>query len=160
MDPASKYCHPEITLAVTDADLKKCMNVRYQVFIIEQKYPAYIEENEPIDPIADHYLLTAALINDPKGTRVPVGTVRFHQDDNGVAILSRLAILADARGHSYGRKLVEFVIAAAKERQCQALTLTGQYDKRSFYKHLGFSMTDGRIFHRYTVPHCYMTMSL
>ncbi|KAJ8657166.1 hypothetical protein O0I10_007246 [Lichtheimia ornata] len=161
-----RYHNHEVLLATSESDKKKCMDVRYQVFIVEQKYPAYIEVNEPIDPIADHFLLIANTVDgdDSQGAgaeKVPVGTVRMHiNDEEGVAILSRLAVLSDARGCSYGKILVQAVIECAKTRGVQALTLSAQHFKVDFYKHLGFHIDNEEVFYRYDVAHYHMRLPL
>lgn len=120
----------------------------------------------PIDPIADHFLLIANTVDgdDSQGAgaeKVPVGTVRMHiNDEEGVAILSRLAVLSDARGCSYGKILVQAVIECAKTRGVQALTLSAQHFKVDFYKHLGFHIDNEEVFYRYDVAHYHMRLPL
>lgn len=115
----------------------------------------------PIDPIADHFLLMANTVDDDsQGEKVPVGTVRMHVNDEGVAVLSRLAVLSDARGCSFGKILVQAVIECAKTRGLQALTLSAQHFKVDFYKHLGFHVDNDQVFYRYDVAHYHMRMSL
>ncbi|KAI7876724.1 acyl-CoA N-acyltransferase [Lichtheimia hyalospora FSU 10163] len=155
-----RYHNHEIIQATTELDKKKCMDVRYQVFIIEQKYPAYIEVDEPFDPVADHFLLVANSVDDDsQGEKVPVGTVRMNTSGN-VAVLSRLAVMSDARGCSYGKILVQAVIECAKARGLEAVTLKAQHFKVDFYKHLGFHIDDEQVFYRYDVAHYHMRISL
>lgn len=91
---------------------------------------------------ASHYLL--ASVNDK-----PAGLVRFRQaecpgpggDANAVEI-QQLYVLADAQGHGLGRRLVEQVIAAAREQQVTGVWLSAWELAdwaTGFYRRAGFN---------------------
>ena len=61
--------------------------------------------------------------------------------DNGTAMLSKIYVRKSARGHGFGRAMLEFAEALCRERGIRALWLTVNKNNRSslaWYKRLGF----------------------
>lgn len=118
----------------------RLLSVRHEVFVVEQKVPAEIEEDEH-DPLCVHFLAC-----DDTGT--PIGTARLSAGGK----VGRLAVLAEHRGRGLGRALMLAVIAAAEKKNLPELRLHAQTHSIPFYESLGFR-AEGPVFDEAGIPH-------
>ncbi|WP_177166848.1 GNAT family N-acetyltransferase [Allopseudospirillum japonicum] len=125
---------------------KYCTAIRHQVFVQEQKVPPELEL-DALDPHCEHYLL---LVN-----QKPVGTARISKEGK----LGRLALLKPVRGHGLGRKLMQFIVARARQRGWPKITLAAQTTSLGFYQQLGFGIASETYIDA-GLPHQDMVMTL
>ncbi|KAI8137846.1 acyl-CoA N-acyltransferase [Fennellomyces sp. T-0311] len=132
------YRNPQITLSLTEEDRKKCSQVRVKVFVDELGYPPTLETLDTKDAIGTLWLATCEAIAD--GSTVPVGTIRLlrYQHDDNVGVLTRLAVLSNARGLRLGQKLVTALEQGAKSQGMTAIMIEAVQEKRGFYESLGY----------------------
>ena len=73
-------------------------------------------------------------------TTIPVGTIRMlpYGGDDTVGVLSRLAVVSEARGMKLGQKLVQAFEQGARDAGKKAIMIQGVAEKRSFYEALGY----------------------
>lgn len=121
--------------------------VRYRVFVVEQKVPREVEVDDQ-DPIAVH-----ALATDDEGT--PIGTGRLSDDGR----IGRVAVLREWRGRDVGTKLMQRVIDEARSTGLKTVYLHGQLRSMPFYEKLGF-VARGPEFMEAGIAHREMTLSL
>ncbi|CAO3701532.1 unnamed protein product [Rhizopus stolonifer] len=157
----TSYCNVRIIHALTPKDFQKCLSVRYNVFIEEQKYSPEIE-NDGIDELCQHWLATCDKANED-GTvdhEYPIGTVRLIPKPDGSAKLGRLAVLSQARGLCAGKKLINAFIEYCKNSSHHTIVLHSQYDRRGFYEKIGFVLeeNDSEVFTEANTPHVRMWM--
>ncbi len=72
-----------------------------------------------------------------------VGTVTLRDLGDGLARLAHLALLPEARGTGTGRRLVEIVLAAAREagyRRVELITFSDLETARELYRRIGFEL--------------------
>jgi predicted GNAT family N-acyltransferase len=129
-----------------------CFAVRRTVFVEEQGVDEDLEYDEHDEPEADAVHFVAY-----DGT-VPVGAARFRVAD-GAGKVERVAVLSDHRGEGWGRRLMEAVEAAARERGLEMLRLHAQTDAEVFYRRLGYETTSD-VFFEADIPHVEMEKRL
>lgn len=129
-------------LAETDTDRLKAFLVRAIVFMEEQQV-SYAEEMDGLD--SDALQILGEIDAEP----VITARIRFLGD---VAKLERLAIRQAWRGQGYGDRLLEFLLAVARERGYRKFKLHGQSRLREFYEKNGFR-AEGDPFLEARIPH-------
>jgi predicted GNAT family N-acyltransferase len=128
-------------LAFTDPDFAACFAIRLTVFVDEQKVPLE-EERDEHDPTALHFL--ALLEGEPAGTaRVLI------KDAGRLAKITRVAVLASARGTGVGAALMRHIHAAVP---AASFTLDAQLRALPFYERLGYR-AEGPEFMEAGIPH-------
>ncbi|HLB15376.1 MAG TPA: GNAT family N-acetyltransferase [Burkholderiales bacterium] len=103
------------------------MRVRDAVFVVEQGVPPEIERDE-WDQRSDH-----ALARDREG-RV-VGTGRLLPDGH----IGRMAVLPEWRGEGIGSRILDSLVARARERGMKRVVLNAQTHAVPFYARHGFA---------------------
>ena len=129
-------------IAETDGDRLKALFVRAIVFMEEQ----HISCAEEMDGLDDDAL---QILGESDGEPVAAARIRFLDD---VAKLERLAIRKAGRGQGHGDRLLEFMLAAARERGFRKYKLHGQARLRGFYEKHGFRAA-GEPFLEAGIPH-------
>jgi predicted GNAT family N-acyltransferase len=125
----------------------EAMRVREAVFVAEQGVPREIERDE-WDACSDH-----ALAIDGDG-RV-VGTGRLLPDGH----IGRMAVLPEARGQGIGSRILESLIARARERGMKRVVLNAQTHAAPFYARHGF-VAEGGEFVEAGIPHVAMAREI
>lgn len=100
--------------------------IRFEVFVDEQKVPAEIEL-DAMDAVCVH-----AVAYDSEGT--PIGTGRLLPDGH----IGRMAVRKIARGTGIGGKILQGLMAKARERGDACVVLNAQTSAASFYLAHGF----------------------
>lgn len=120
--------------AVTDAQrMRRAIDVRTEVFVIEQAVPAEIEvdEHDRTDLEAVHILLSEGSETFAAG--------RFYRNEFGDAQIGRMAVRKPARGRGLGRLLLDALVTEAQRRGYRRVTLHAQMHALEFYRKAGFS---------------------
>jgi predicted GNAT family N-acyltransferase len=112
--------------------LGAALAVRMRVFVEEQRVPAEeeVDEHDRTDIHARH-----ALIRDGE-TVVAAG--RYYATDASTAQVGRMAVLPAYRGRRAGRRLLEALVADARERGYTRIALNAQDHAVGFYAKAGF----------------------
>lgn len=106
-----------------------CLNIREQVFCIEQQVPFTIEQDGK-DIESAHVLLW---VQD-----LPIGTLRYRRTDSGLKF-ERIAILKEFRGLHYGKSMLREAIRLARQDGNQlTIYLHSQMSAKEFYVNIGF----------------------
>lgn len=134
-----------------DAELVK--EIRFRVFVDEQKVPAELELDET-DSTAFHVLAT-----DKSGE--PCGTGRLYVDPENAqhAKIGRMAVLAQHRGGGCGRAILAALIDEARRCGYSVAILSAQTHALPFYEKFGFA-SDGPEYLDAGIPHRTMLMTL
>ncbi|WP_115708841.1 GNAT family N-acetyltransferase [Legionella sainthelensi] len=113
----------------SDEDIKKCLKIRFKVFVEGQHVPLQ-EEVDGKDTESEHYLLWY--------NEQPCGTVRVrHVEDFGK--IERVAILEEYQGKGLGFALMRFILSDLQERTLiKKIKLSSQTYAIPFYEKLGF----------------------
>jgi len=119
--------------------------VRYRVFVEEQKVPAEIELDE-FDPVSVHALAFDA------GCRA-LGTGRLLPDGH----IGRMAVLREARGAGVGSALLRALMKAARARGDREVLLSAQTHAIPFYERFGFAV-EGDEYDDAGIPHRMMRL--
>ena len=119
----------------------RLLEVRREVFVIEQGVPEEIESDED-DPLSIHFLAL-----DQDGT--PIGTARLLPEGR----IGRMAVLAPWRRSGVGRALLSATMETARQRGDGRLFLHAQVHSIPFYESLGFSVFCGDEFDEAGIPH-------
>jgi YbgC/YbaW family acyl-CoA thioester hydrolase len=134
------------------ADLREpARRIRTEVFIDEQRVPLEMEWDD-----ADEQCVHAVAFN-RLGQAVATG--RLLPSQAGSAKIGRVAVNRVLRGSGVGRRLMEALMKAARDRGDKEIVLHAQRSAESFYRGLGFA-TRGDAFEEAGIPHIEMTRSL
>ncbi len=132
--------------AATPRDLAAARSLRHQVFVVEQRVPEDIEQDE-WDDAAWH-----AIALDDQGEAVGTGRLVVRR---GVAAVGRMAVRADWRGRGVGELLLATLEQAARESGCRVVELHAQEHATGFYRRAGY-VAVGDAFHEAGIPHVAM----
>jgi predicted GNAT family N-acyltransferase len=135
-----------VSVVETEEEREASHAIRPRVFIEEQACPEELEWDEWDAPEASavSYILRA-------GGEV-VGTARLLLRKPGLGKITRVALLAEARGRGWGAGLMRAVMADAGVRGCRELILDAQLYAIPFYEKLGF-LAEGGEFLDAGIPH-------
>lgn len=114
-------------------------NIRYRVFIEEQKVPVELEWDE-YDNSATHFIASC--------DDTAVACARLKSDGQ----IGRMAVLQDYRNQGIGQALLRFVLQTAAEKNMNEVYLHAQVSAIPFYEKQGF-ITVGDIFYEADIPH-------
>ncbi|MEO6914030.1 MAG: GNAT family N-acetyltransferase [Candidatus Baltobacteraceae bacterium] len=120
--------------SVTDAPRMRCaIEVRTEVFVIEQAVPAELEidDHDRTDLDAVHILLTEGSQTFAAG--------RFYRNEFGDAQIGRMAVRKSARGRGLGRLMLEALVSEARAQGYRRVSLHAQVHAIDFYRKAGFS---------------------
>ncbi len=117
----------------TDSELKLCLALRQQVFVMEQGVPIDIE--------IDHYDTTPhecihVLILDEDKNIAATGRLISYEEHTGK--LQRIAVREDLRGSGVGRQIVNFLEQEAISSGFLSVVLDAQCSAQQFYAKLGY----------------------
>lgn len=129
-----------IEQVIWDASQIELLEVRREVFVVEQGVPEEIEIDEH-DPVSIHFLARDA-------AGVPIGTARLLPEGR----IGRMAVLATWRRSGVGRALLTAAMETARARGDGRLFLHAQVHSIPFYESLGFSVC-GDEFDEAGIPH-------
>jgi len=127
-------------------DEELLINIRYQVFVDEQKVPIELEIDDD-DPLAAHVL---CLVDGQ-----PVGTGRILLDGH----IGRLAVLKAHRKQGYGNKMLAHLELIAQEHGLTQVFLNAQVSAIPFYKKRGYKIISD-VFDDAGIPHQTMQKTL
>ena len=127
-------------------DKELLSNIRYQVFVDEQKVPIELEIDDD-DPFAAHIL---CLVDGQ-----PVGTGRILLDGH----IGRLAVLQAHRKQGYGNIILEHLELIAQENELTEVFLNAQVTAIPFYEKRGYTIISD-VFDDAGIPHQTMRKKL
>jgi len=136
----------------TDADRAAAMQIRFAVFVDEQKVPPELEPDE-YDATALHLLA----VDGESGEAI--GTARLVDKGEGSVKIGRVAVVRSERGRGVGDVLMRDALARAAARGFTVAILDAQVPVISFYERLGFA-AEGPVFDDAGIPHRRMTRPL
>jgi YbgC/YbaW family acyl-CoA thioester hydrolase len=125
--------------------------LRTEVFVNEQKVPAEMEWDND-DAIAVH-----AVVLNRMGMVLATG--RLLQGAPGIARIGRMAVKKQMRGSDLGRRVLQGLIDAAKDRGDHQVILHAQCSAEGFYRRAGFT-PHGAVFEEAGMAHIEMQLSL
>ncbi len=125
--------------------------LRTEVFVHEQKVPAEMEWDN-----GDAMALHAVVLN---RMGMVLATGRLLQTAGGVARIGRMAVKKQMRGSDLGRRVLQGLIDAAKDRGDHQVILHAQCSAEGFYLRAGFT-PHGAVFEEAGMAHIEMQLSL
>ncbi len=133
-------------------DLQKLAGpLRTEVFVHEQKVPAEMEWDED-----DHTALHCVAVN--RMGKV-LATGRLFQHAPGVARIGRMAVKKTMRGSDLGGRVLQALMAAARERGDTRILLHAQCSAEGFYRRAGFT-PHGAVFEEAGIAHIEMVRNV
>lgn len=145
-----------VKLAATAAERQGAVNLRMQVFVVEQGVPADVEMDEhDADPAAVH----AVALH--QGQVIATGRLVVEPDDAGRPIgrIGRMAVAAQWRRQGIGGQILQRLEQEARALGLQRCRLHAQEHARNFYANLGYQ-AQGEVFLEVDIPHIAMTREL
>lgn len=115
-------------------EIEKCLKIRYDVFVLEQKVPIELEIDSYDTPgnEVDHFLIL-------EGTN-EIGTLRCLYEPNNVVHLQRFAIEIEYRGRHYGADTIAYISNYYKNMGIKKIVLDAQTYAIPFYEKCGFEV--------------------
>lgn len=137
-----------------DIQLKECLEIRKEVFVIEQKVPMDLEIDEH-DVIGDqvHHILVEV-----GGKPAATGRLIYYVDN--AAKMQRIAVRKDYRSHGIGSVLLLGMEALARELGLTKSVLDAQCHAEAFYNKLGYETVSTEPFDDAGILHVRMTKLL
>ncbi len=129
--------------AVSRDDLERCIALRMEVFVAEQKVPVALEIDDD-DSLAHHLLA-----EDERGA--PIGTARVVAHGH-YGKIGRVAVQKRARGTGAGLALMRAAIDVCGELGLREAVLDAQTYAIGFYERMGF-IAEGPEFDDAGIPH-------
>ncbi|MDQ2679818.1 MAG: GNAT family N-acetyltransferase [Candidatus Eremiobacteraeota bacterium] len=113
--------------------LRRAIDVRTDVFVVEQSVPPELEidEHDRTDPQSAHVILTEGSQTFAAG--------RFYRNEFGDAQIGRMAVRKSARGRGLGRMMLDALLEEAGRRGYSRATLHAQVHALDFYRKAGFT---------------------
>lgn len=136
--------------AQSEKEINDALDVRYQVFVVEQKIDKDIEL-DGLDQDCDHFV---AYID---GLAVGAGRIRYL--DNNKAKIERMAVLSEFRGKKIGGEILRTMVSYLTKNKIIEIVLNSQYHAKAFYEKFGFK-PQGKIFTEANIDHIKMTKNL
>lgn len=109
--------------------IEQAKQVREIVFVQEQGIDASLEYDD-LDDVCTHVI---GLLDEQ-----PVTTARLRPVDSAVGKVERVATIQTARGHGYGKEIMDEVERVAKHQGLSELRLGAQLTALPFYEKLGY----------------------
>jgi len=144
----SKRC--TVVEVTAPAQMREAHAIRRRVFIEEQHVPEEIELDDD-DAHAFHALATL------DGRTVGCGRYVAHGQDE--IKIGRMAVVKELRGSGIGRDILNFLMAAARERGFTRAVLHAQLSAEGFYLRNGYAPLGG-VFDEAGIPHRKMECAL
>ena len=128
--------------------------IRFRVFVEEQGVPRALELDDQ-DPHCVHALAYYDNRETPDDRGTPIGTGRLLPD----AHIGRMAVLEQWRGRGVGSRILESLVAKARERGDREILLSAQVHAIEFYRSHGFQPV-GEIYEEAGIAHRNMRRSI
>ncbi|WP_214876629.1 GNAT family N-acetyltransferase [Exiguobacterium sp. CH10] len=109
--------------------IEQAKQVREIVFVQEQGIDASLEYDD-LDDVCTHVI---GLLDEQ-----PVTTARLRPVDSAIGKVERVATIQTARGHGYGKEIMDEVERVAKHQGLSELRLGAQLTALPFYEKLGY----------------------
>lgn len=137
----------------TDPRFQQALEVRLEVFVGEQRIPAWMELDD-LDAVCWH-----VIVQDTEGRAWATGRLYGDAHDPRTVHLGRIAVRRDARGTGLGVVVMDALMAEARRRGFTRAVLSSQVQASGFYERVGFRRT-GTEYYDAGIPHVDMQRSL
>lgn len=144
----------QIVKIETDSQLRRCLAVRREVFILGQNVPQEREVDgyDRIGSDAAHRLLVFGNEDAAAGRYVPY--------EDGAVKMQRIAVRSAYRGQGLGQILMEALEQAARLEGFDRSVLDSQCQAEAFYRSLGYRTVPGEPFEDAGILHVRMEKDL
>ncbi len=143
----------EVKLAETEAELEGAINVRMQVFVVEQQIPAEAEL-DAADATATHAVALHL------GQIIGAGRLVIEAGESGqIGRIGRMAVDRAWRRRGAGTQILRFLEEEARNRGVNHCVLHAQEYVKGFYAGLGYQER-GAVFLEVEIPHIEMWKEL
>lgn len=138
----------------TEEQLQRCLNIRKEVFVEEQKVPLELEidEFDQLSPDVHHMLIQV------DGEDAATGRITYYKDN--AAKMQRIAVRKPFRSQGIGKVLMLALEELARELGLSKSVLDGQLHAIPFYNKLGYEVTSTEPFDDAGIMHHRMEKKL
>lgn len=138
----------------SEQQLEKCLDIRKEVFVEEQKVPIDLEidEYDVISSDATHVLVEL------EGTAAATGRITYYKDNS--AKMQRIAVRKSFRSKGLGRILLLAMEERARELGLTKAVLDAQCQAEDFYAKLGYETISTEPFYDAGILHVRMEKPL
>lgn len=136
-------------------ELERCIAIRRDVFIREQKVPEEIELDGR-DQECIHFL---AFLHPQDALERAVGSARLWIDEKGRAKAQRVAVLEKCRKRGIGQELMEALEGQARADGFRQVWLGAQIQALAFYERIGY-VSHGDVYQEAGIDHQMMVKDL
>ncbi|RIV20087.1 GNAT family N-acetyltransferase [Alicyclobacillaceae bacterium I2511] len=146
------------------ADLRKCLQIRREVFVTEQGVPDELEVDEWDDLARGIHVLAVDDNQQPVATArlIPYGSPlnSEHQATSNTGKVQRVAVRQMVRGLGLGRAVMTAIEQLAHQQGYRHLVLDAQCTAAEFYRQLGYQQDSPEIFLDAGIEHVRMCKTL
>lgn len=138
----------------SEEQLEQCLEIRKEVFVVEQNVPIDLEidEFDRVGPDAHHILIEI------DGKYAATGRLTYYKDNS--AKMQRIAVRKAYRSQGVGRILLIALEELARELGLSGSVLDAQCQAEPFYSKLGYETISTEPFDDAGIPHVRMVKSL
>lgn len=143
----------EIINVTTEEQLEQALDIRKDVFVLEQKVPIDLEidDYDRLDAEAWHVLIKS------EGQYAATGRLTYYNKDS--AKMQRIAVRKPFRSKGIGRVLMMALETQARELKLPYAVLDAQVQAEPFYRKLGYETISDEPFDDAGIPHVRMKKS-
>ncbi|OMF76066.1 GNAT family N-acetyltransferase [Paenibacillus glucanolyticus] len=144
----------EIINVSTEEQLQQALDIRKDVFVLEQKVPIDLEidDYDNLESDAHHVLIKS------EGQFAATGRITYYNKDS--AKMQRIAVRKPFRSKGIGRVLMMALETQARELKLQFSILDAQVQAEPFYRKLGYETISDEPFDDAGIPHVRMKKEL
>ncbi|ANA81763.1 GCN5-related N-acetyltransferase [Paenibacillus vortex V453] len=144
----------EIINVSTEEQLQQALDIRKDVFVLEQKVPIDLEidDYDNLESDAHHVLIKS------EGQFAATGRITYYNKDS--AKMQRIAVRKPFRSKGIGRVLMMALETQARELKLQYSILDAQVQAEPFYRKLGYETISDEPFDDAGIPHVRMKKEL
>lgn len=138
----------------SEQQLERCLDIRKEVFVEEQRVPMDLEidEYDIISPDVNHVLIEL------EGTAAATGRITYYKDNS--AKMQRIAVRKSFRSQGLGRVLLLALEERARELGLTKSVLDAQCQAEPFYAKLGYETISTEPFYDAGILHVRMEKTL
>jgi predicted GNAT family N-acyltransferase len=118
-----------VTIGNSSELISQAQSIRHQVFVVEQNIPQELDL-DGLDETSSHVLV----MNED----ALVATARLSMDDNGDAVMARVAVVKEYRGSGVASKVVEALMSHARQIGGRSIEIHAHEYLRKYYEKFGF----------------------
>ncbi|WP_059068282.1 GNAT family N-acetyltransferase [Mediterraneibacter massiliensis] len=122
----------EILRVFDEESLRRCLEIREKVFVMEKKVPKEVERDtyDRLEGRCDHFLI--------RNQGEDAGALRCLYIEENIVKIQRFCILREWRGKGVGKQAVKYIEKYYHSRNVKKIEMDAKYEAVGFYEACGY----------------------